>query len=210
MRIITISREFGSGGRELGKRLSDILGYDYYDREIITAVAKESGLDEHYVESILGDHGWQNIPIAYCRSLGSRFYTQEAINVELLIKQRDVIRKIADMGQNFIIVGRNADVILKELDPMRIFVCADREEKIKRIVRRASDFEDVSPNRIERMMNRIDHRRARVRQILTDSKWGNRSDYDVIINTTGWQIKELAAATAHFCTERFERTVQDK
>lgn len=57
MRIITISREFGSGGRELGKRLADVMGFDYYDSEIISAVAQQSGLDVHYVEDKLTNHG---------------------------------------------------------------------------------------------------------------------------------------------------------
>ena len=65
MRIITISREFGSGGRELGKRLADIMGFDYYDREIIFAVSKNSGLDIRYVENKLTSHGWQNFPITF-------------------------------------------------------------------------------------------------------------------------------------------------
>ena len=61
-RIITISREFGSGGRELGKRLADSLGVDYYDREIITAIAEQTGLGENYVEQILESHAWTKIP----------------------------------------------------------------------------------------------------------------------------------------------------
>jgi cytidylate kinase len=63
MKIITISREFGSGGRELGKRLADIMNFDYYDSEIIAAVAKKSGLDANYVEDKLNNHGWHNFPI---------------------------------------------------------------------------------------------------------------------------------------------------
>ena len=59
MNIITISREFGSGGRELGKRLADLLGYDYYDREIITEIAKRHDVDEKYVEYALNNHIWQ-------------------------------------------------------------------------------------------------------------------------------------------------------
>lgn len=76
MHIITISREFGSGGRELGKRLADLLECDYYDSEIITAVACESGLDPHYVEKKLGDHGWQNLPVTFRSTLGSAAYMQ--------------------------------------------------------------------------------------------------------------------------------------
>ena len=62
MKIVTISREFGSGGRELGRRLADLLGFDYYDREIITAIAQAQGMDEGYVEKSLEDHAWQHIP----------------------------------------------------------------------------------------------------------------------------------------------------
>lgn len=64
MRIITFSREFGSGGRELGKRLADHMGFDYYDSEIISAIAQNSGMDEHDVERTLSHHGWQNVPAA--------------------------------------------------------------------------------------------------------------------------------------------------
>lgn len=71
MNIITVSREFGSGGRELGKRLAEYLGYDYYDSEIISAVAKESKLDAAYVESMLGNHGWKNMPLTFRGTLGS-------------------------------------------------------------------------------------------------------------------------------------------
>ena len=76
MRIITNSREFGSGGRELGKRIADILGFDYYDSEIITAVAKQSGLDPRYVEHELGDHGWQQFPVTYHSTIASVAYIQ--------------------------------------------------------------------------------------------------------------------------------------
>lgn len=78
MRIITISREFGSGGRELGKRLSDITGYDYYDSEIISAVAKNKGLDPDYVESTLSNHGWQDLNITYRGTLSSVSYVQSS------------------------------------------------------------------------------------------------------------------------------------
>jgi len=61
MQLITISREFGSGGRELGKRLADILGWDYYDREIILSIAQQKGMDEKYVEDALQGGGWKNI-----------------------------------------------------------------------------------------------------------------------------------------------------
>ena len=92
MNIITISREFGSGGRELGKRLADRLGYDYYDNEIISAVAKKSGLDENYVENALDNHGWQNMTLTFRGTLGASSYVAES-SVALLIKQKEVIER---------------------------------------------------------------------------------------------------------------------
>ena len=102
MKIITISREFGSGGRELGKRLADITGFDYYDSEIISAVAQKSGLDKNYVENTLNNHGWQNYPITYRSTLGSAGYMQSS-KVHLLLEQKKVIEEIAALGKDCII-----------------------------------------------------------------------------------------------------------
>ena len=90
MKVITISREFGSGGRELGKRMADVLGFDYYDKEIITAIAAKSGMDENYVESALESNFWQQVPLTFNSSF-------EAVNLwqnpqtNLLVEQRKVI-----------------------------------------------------------------------------------------------------------------------
>ena len=123
MRIITISREFGSGGRELGKRLAELLGYDYYDREIITAIAKKHDMNERFVENALENHWWQSIPLTYRNSFAAISPMQE-IQTTLLIEERNVIESIAGAGKNCVIVGRNADVRLKDYQPFRIFVCA--------------------------------------------------------------------------------------
>lgn len=110
MKIITISREFGSGGRELGKRLADIMNFDDYDSEIIAAVAKKNGLDQNYVADKLNNHGWQNFPITFRSTIGSATYMQSS-KVTLLLEQKRVIEEIATLGKNCIIVGRNADDI---------------------------------------------------------------------------------------------------
>ena len=99
MNIITISREFGSGGRELGKRLADLLGYDYYDSEIIAAIAEKSGLDKGYIEKALDQHGWQNYPITFHSSFMSPSYT-DPNRVELLLDQKTVLEEIAAQGKN--------------------------------------------------------------------------------------------------------------
>ena len=99
MKIITISREFGSGGRELGKRLSDILGFDYYDREIIAAIAEAKGLDENYVEKALESGVSQRVPLTFHNSFSTIGMMQSA-HISLLQEQTRVIEGIAKRGKD--------------------------------------------------------------------------------------------------------------
>ena len=200
MRIITISREFGSGGRELGKRLADILGYDYYDREIISQIASENNLDEKYVEGNEKIH-FQNIPITFRHSFSMLPMYQTS--TKLLIEEKKVIEKIVERGRDFIIVGRNADVLLKDLKPLNIFVCASMEAKVKRCLERASVDEKLSYKEIEKNIKIIDKNRSLSREILSNSKWGDRENYHLTINTTDWNIKELAEVVANFVNSWF-------
>lgn len=204
MRIITISREFGSGGRELGKRLADIMNFDYYDREIILAVSKNSGLDVNYIENKLKSHGWQNFPIAFRRTLASTNYEQSG-KVNLLLQQKKVIEEIAALGKDCIIVGRNADVILEKYNPFNIFVCAGTETKIKRCMEYTHDGENLTPKEITRKMKQIDKMRSQTREILSSSSWGQREAYHLIINTSSWDMKDLAAAIAELANSWFIR-----
>jgi len=204
MNMITISREFGSGGRELGKRLADLLGYDYYDREIVSAIAGQKGLDENYVEKSLENHMWQEVPLTFCHSFVGLGRMQET-QTGLLLEQTRVIEKIAKAGKDCVIVGRNADVLLAEENPFRLFVCAEMDAKIRRCMERASEGEHLSRREIEQNIRRIDKSRARTREILGGSKWGDASAYHLTINTTEWKIKELAPAAAEFASRWFGR-----
>lgn len=205
MNIITISREFGSGGRELGKRMADILGYDYYDSEIISAVAENSGMNEQYVSNTLSNHGWQNYPLTYRCTLGSSAYLQSG-KIKLLVEQKKVIEHIAAMGKDCIIVGRNADAILREYCPFNIFVCADKAAKLQRCKERAPEGENLSEKELLRKMKQIDKSRAQTRELMTNSVWGERCNYHLMINTTDWAIKELAPAVAEYTKCWFGRT----
>lgn len=204
MKIITISREFGSGGRELGKRLADIMGFDYYDSEIIAIVAKNSGLSADYVEKKLDNHGWQNIPVTYRSTIGSVSYAN-ASSVNLLLRQKEVIEEIAELGKDCIIVGRNADVILKKYRPFNIFVCADMETKVNRCMERAKEGERLNRKELIRKIKQIDKMRYKTREILSDSSWGQRDAYHLTVNTGGWNMKELAAAVSDFADSWFRR-----
>lgn len=209
MKIITISREFGSGGRELGKRLADLLSFDYYDREIISSIAKDTGLDEKYVSEILERHGWQTVPITFRRSFSwMGALSMQAAHTELLLEQKRVIEEIARVGHDCVIVGRNADVLLRQYDPLSLFVCAGMEEKVQRCMARAKDGEHLTRSEILRNIHKIDKTRAQTRSILTNSKWGDKSAYQLILNTTHWKIKELTPAVACFADRWFGRERQ--
>lgn len=202
MRIITISREFGSGGREIGKRLSDILGWDYYDSQIISAVAARRGQDEGYVSNMLGDHGWQKLPITFRGSFASSAYLQKE-QVGVLLEQRRVIEEIAALGKDFVIIGRNADVILSRYLPFNIFVCAETEAKVRRCLERAGEGEVLTEKSVRSQLKLIDKERARTREMISGSPWGTPSAYHLTVNSTGWDMKELSVAVSEFAGHYF-------
>ena len=203
MRIITVSREFGSGGRELGKCVADILGFDYYDSEIITAIAQKSGLDPNFVETTLDNHGWQDFPVSFGGTMHSVAY-MNASKIDLLVQQKKVIEGIAALGKDCVIIGRNADAILKDRHPFSIFVCADREAKIARCRARAREDEKLTDRELVRKMKEIDKARARTREFLTGSEWGHCQSYHLTVNTGDWNMKALSAAVAAFAEKWFE------
>ena len=205
IRIITVSRQFGSGGRELGKRLSDILGWDYYDREIIQALADEQGLDPEYVHRVVHGHGWNHYQLTYRNS-----FRQPADDswrhTEVLVRQREILREVAEAGNHCVIVGRDADVILHDYRPFRVFVCADLQARIGRCVRyeeKKEPAERLSEKEILRNIRRIDRNRRRIREILTGKSSGDGSAFDLTVNASGWEIRNLAQAVADFSCRWF-------
>ena len=206
-RIITVSRQFGSGGRELGKRLSDLLGWDYYDREIIQMLSERQGLDPEYVHKALSGHGWNQFQLTYRDSF--RQPTGSAWrHTEVLVKQREIIREIAEEGGDCVIVGRDADVILHDSSPFRIFVCADLQSRLARCVRfeeKKEPAQRLTEQEILQNIRRIDRNRRRTREILTGKNAADGSAFDLTVNATNWEIKKLAEAVAEFSARWFER-----
>ncbi len=204
MKIITISREFGSGGRELGKRLADYLGFLYYDKEILETIAQSKGVSADYVEHILQQDARQGIPLTFHRSFSVPSGLLE-LQTNLLSEQTKVLEAIAAAGKDCIIVGRNADQILKKQQPFNIFVCAEKESKIQRCLERANPDETLTPKEIEKNMRRIDKNRAYCRESVHDSIWGDPKSYHITVNTTGWNIKDLVPSVAGFAAAYFEK-----
>ena len=197
MKIITISREFGSGGRELGKRLAEELGIHCYDHEIIELIAKEHGFDERYVANI----SEKCIEAAYPMTIGHRF-AMPPVQImdqgfQVAAAQQQIIENFAKQG-DCVIVGRCADVILKDYHPLNLFVYADKETKIERCLRRAPADEKLTRGDIERRMRQIDRGRAQYREMYADSKWGAKETYHLCISTTEKYIKEIIPGLAAY------------
>ena len=190
MRIITISREFGSGGRELGKRLADALGFAYYDREIVSSIAEKCNLDEGYVENVLRKGLTINVPVTFGHTF--YFYSDPTSENELKVlnTQQRIIKELALRG-DCVMVGRSSGIILEKYNPLRLFVYADMEWKVKRCRERASAEEHLTDRELEKKIRQIDAGRARHQKLLTDRKWGAPEGYDLCINTTSLEIKKI-------------------
>ncbi len=208
MHIITVSRQFGSGGRELGKRLADILGWDYYDKEIIQTLADEQGLDPTYVRHALANHGWHNVQLTYRNSF-SQLMFDHGIRTQLLVRQREIIQEIAATGNDCIIVGRDADVILQDYRPFRLFICADEQARLQRCMgyeNKRPEGSRLDEKTVLRNIRRIDRNRARTREVLTGKSRNDGSAFDLTLNATGLEIKHLVPPLAEFSQRWFEVT----
>lgn len=172
-KVITITREFGSGGRTIGRELADKLGYKFYDYELVKKAAEESGMAEEYVK----DHGED----ANGRSLLSFMWNNAGGSISdlLYIAQRKVINQLADEG-NCVIVGRCADYILKDRDDVfNVFIYADEAFKEKRIVEKYGERPDSPKKRVEDK----DKRRIAYYKYYTGRKWGDAKNYQLSINS---------------------------
>ncbi len=194
-KIITISREFGSGGRELGRRLADILGIAYYDKEILTEIEKNTSFSKDYIEQMTENRPNMLFPIHYgiTWNLGPNPNLKQS--VDIYKSQADAIKELAGKG-SCVIIGRCADQILKDLHPIRIFVYSDMSSKIERCKKREQNHENLSDKEIAKRIKRIDKNRKKYYEFFTDLKWGGRDNYDLLINTTNADIKDLANTLA--------------
>ena len=196
MSVITISREFGSGGRELGKRLADELGYDYYDREIVDEIAKKSELDENYVAYALDGGMFRNFPVHFGRTF-SYSPTLMANETKLLAEQNKLLKELASKG-NCIIVGRAADVILRDFKPFNLFIYSDMPSKLQRCKEKGYEHEDLTDKEIIRKIKRIDADRKRYHGVISDIPWGDKRGYHLCVNTSGREVKSLVPLVAAY------------
>ncbi len=196
-RIITIGRQFGSGGREIGRRLSEELQLAYYDQEIVTEVANRTQLSAEYIQRISEHRPFISFPI----HIGHSFYpvTDPMIQTSVLVfaEQHRLLGELAQKA-DCVIVGRCADYILRDMNPFRIFVYADMESRLKRCWERRSEEETFTEKEMKRRVGEIDRERARYYTYFSNRKWGARDNYDLMINTSGKDVKQVSAALAQY------------
>ena len=176
-RIITISRKFGSGGRFIGEEVAKKLGIAYYDKNIIGQIAEKSGLSPEYIQ--------ENAELSpkkglFAYAFSGRDITGKSVEDMVYEAQRNIILELAEK-EPCVIIGRNADYILKDRDDvLNVFIHGDMLEKIKRI----TGLYNVKEKEAVKMMADTDKRRRTNYNFYTDQNWGKASNYTLCLNSS--------------------------
>ena len=176
-RIITISREFGSGGCFIGEEVAKQLGIKYYDKDIIAQIAEQSGFSPEYITEKAELSPKKGL---FAYAFSGRDVTGKSIEDMVYEAQRKVILEIAEK-ESCVIIGRNADFILKDRDDvLNVFIHGDMPEKVARICK----LYNVTEEEAEKMMADIDKRRMTNYRFYTDQKWGMAKNYTLSLNSS--------------------------
>lgn len=193
--VITISREYGSGGGEIGRRLATYFNIPCYDKELLTIVAKESGYCKEYFEK------YDEKPLKVLTYFGfDTCSTSLPINHQLFLKQFNLIQKLANEN-SCIFVGRASDYALKEFDNVvNIFIHGDFEFRRKRVIIEHGVKEDISAS----VVKKIDKERASYYKYYTDTHWGDAKNYHLCLDTSFMGIDEAVRIIIDFIEKRYK------
>ena len=187
--IITIARQFGSGGRDIVEALAKALGVKCYDKELISLAAKESGVDPEVFNNV--DEKATN-SLLYSLSMGLYSFgtgfnaDRLPVNDKLYLLQHKIIKKLALDGP-CVIVGRCADYVLRDCkNVVRLFICADMDYRIKRAVEKKG----VKESKAEQVINKTDKSRANYYNFYSGMKWGDPENYDLSVNRTKLTLEQ--------------------
>lgn len=189
-KVITISRQYGSGGRELGKKLAEKLGIPYYDKELINMIAKKENISVSFLETYdeaepdLNNYTARDIAPDYQLDMAKRIFASYG----------RVLRDLAAQGP-CVIVGRCADVLVA--DAVRVFVYADFDARVRRI-RSLRSKEQMSEDRAVREIKRMDVSREKYHKFYTGKDWGKMEDYDLCLNTAKIGVDGAVNAAAAY------------
>lgn len=190
--IITIGREFGSAGREIGYKVAEDLGIKLYDKEMLDRAAKESGicqeLFETHDEKPSNSFLYSLVMDTYSFGYSAGTYNEMPLNHKVFLAQFDAIKKIADEGP-CILVGRCADYALEDYDNvLRVFIRADLDARIRRIAR----IYDLTDAKAKEMITKADKKRSSYYNYYSNKKWGAAESYDACINSSMLGIEGTA------------------
>ncbi len=196
--IITIARQYGSGGREIGERVASLLNIKKYDRELITLSVQSADIAPETAERV--DEVAAN-SLLYTLAIGSsgfgathHFGYTMPLNDRLFVLQSDLIRKLAN-EESCVIIGRCADHVLREnKNRISVFIYGDIADRKKRIAER----HNISENEALDLINKTDRRRASYYNFYTGSKWGRYDNYHLALNSSALGIEGTASMIADF------------
>lgn len=197
--VITIGREFGSGGKEIGKRLAEQYGIPFYDKELLEESAKHSGICEdlfvRHDESVSNSFLYSLVMGTYPVTMDGRLNPEMPLNHKIFLAQFNTIKTL---GQSpCVIVGRCADYVLKDSrDLVSVFITANMFDKKRRIAERY----DIEKQKVEDFIRKTDKRRANYYEYYADSKWGMASNYDLSINSSVVGINGAVKLISEFIT----------
>ncbi len=192
--IISISREFGTGGHHIAALVAEGLGISLYDRAMLDQVANEHGLDPHVLEKY---DERPKIPIVSRRVNGHSNSMEDA----LVHLQSEFIQKKANAGESFVVVGRCAETALKDKDELiKIFILGDREDKMKNVMKKFS----INEKEALRKMKRHDIRRKAYHNRHSEIKWGDSRGYDLCINDSKLGVEKTVELIKNYVMSRME------
>ena len=195
--VIAIGRQYGSGGREIGRRLAKMFDIDLYDKELLTLAAKESG----FSEEIFKENDENNVgSLLYSIVMGGYQGNNLPLNHKLFLAQFDTIKKLAE-EKSCIIIGRCADYAL-EYNPncIKVFVHAPLDYRIERVVK----FHGVSENDAKDVIKKIDKKRENYYNFYTDKRWGDMENYDITIKSSCAGIDGAVETIANLVREKMK------
>ena len=203
-KIITISRQFGSGGRTIGKKLANRLGYAYYDKEIIEQVHEKTGFSKEFIED-QGEYSPTKSLFSY--AFVGRDVNGISVNDHIYNAQRKVILEIAAKDEPCVIVGRCADYILKDSeDTFNIFIHASKEFRANRVLEEYGE----SNESIDKRLKDKDRKRRINYKYYTDREWGVCTNYDISLDTGRLGIDRCVDILERLIREENQLTVDNE
>ncbi|MEG1641669.1 MAG: cytidylate kinase-like family protein [Synergistaceae bacterium] len=199
-KVISISREFASGGREIGKKLAERLSFAYYDKEVINEIAKDTNLSKEYLDHYSESNLTRNFPITIGHSFGL-VYPMITPSDEVYKQQIDVMKKLAGEG-DCVFIGRCSDYILRNMNILRVFIYSTKmEEKIDRCKAKANVDELISDTELKKRILKVDRDRKEYYEYYTSLTWGDVKNYDLCINTARFSVDEAVEIIAKAITK---------